>query len=160
MDSTFGTGLRPNGNLEADFRRIARKLDELPGWKWTVRMPGEVRWESSFHALSEFVKGEGHARVAKDFRTQTGFRLGSWVQSQRSEIGSLSLDRKARLESLPGWTWDALSDRWEEGFRHLAEFAEREGHSTVKQDFVAGTGYRLGSWVHNQRAQRLKVPNF
>ena len=146
---------KSRGRLSADRKR---KMDELPGWKWTVRTPGEVRWESAFQALREFVKDEGHARVAKDFRTQAGFQLGSWVQSQRSEIGRLSLDRKARLELLPGWTWDALSDRWEEGFRHLAEFAEREGHSRVKQDSVTGNGYRLGSWVHNQRTQRLKLP--
>jgi hypothetical protein len=134
------------------------RLDELPGWKWNARMPKELRWEQALQALGEFVAYKGHARVAKDFVTDGGFRLGSWVQNQRSEIDRLSLARKARLEALPGWTWDAFGDRWEEGYRHIAEFAKREGHAKVRHDFVEDDGYRLGSWVHNQRNQRMKMP--
>jgi superfamily II DNA or RNA helicase len=134
-----------------------KRLDELPGWKWVAGIPGELRWQQAFEALLKFVAVEGHARVAKDFITDSGIRLGSWVQSRRSEIDQLSLERKAQLEALPGWTWDALRDRWEQGYRHIAEFAELEGHSKVRHDFVAEDGYRLGSWVHNQRNQRMKM---
>ncbi len=134
-----------------------RKLDGLPSWKWTVRMQGEILWENSFRALKEYVESERHARVPKDFRTQSGFRLGAWVQAQRSDMARLPLDRKARLEALPGWTWNALLDRWEEGFRHISEFAQREGHARVIQGYVAEDGYRLGSWAQNQRAWRWKM---
>lgn len=134
-----------------------KKLEELPGWKWTVRMPTETLWENAFRALVEYAEREGHARVAKDFKLPDGFHLGAWVQTQRSEMERLSVDRRVRLEGLPGWTWNALSDRWENGFRHLLEFVQREGHAVVKQGFVSEDGYRLASWVQNQRAWRERM---
>jgi hypothetical protein len=134
-----------------------KKLEELPGWKWTVRMPTETLWEKAFRELVDYAEREGHARVAKDFRLPDGFRLGPWVQTQRSEMERLPVDRRVRLEALPGWTWNALSDRWENGFRHLLEFVQREGHAVVKQGFVSEDGYRLASWVQNQRAWRERM---
>jgi superfamily II DNA or RNA helicase len=134
------------------------RLEGVPGWTWNARTHGRIPSESAMQALRDFVKNEGHARVPKDYRTKDGFGLGGWVQAQRSEVERLPADFKTQLEALPGWAWNALTDRWEDGFRHLSEFAKREGHARVKQGFVAEDGYRLGSWAQNQRARRDKMP--
>ena len=118
-----------------------KRLEALPGWSWDAVAD---QWEEGFQYLSAFVRQEGHARVP-DKHHENGFRLGQWVRIQRSvhKQGKLSPERIERLEALPGWTWDPRSDRWEEGFLHLAAFVEREGHARVPRDHGEG-GFRLG----------------
>lgn len=133
------------------------RLEAIPGWTWNARTEGRIPSESAMQALRDFVNKEGHARVPKDYRTKDGFCLGGWVQGLRSEVERLPADFKVQLEALPKWAWNALTDRWEDGFRHLSEYVKREGHARVKQGFVAEDGYRLGSWAQNQRARREKM---
>jgi hypothetical protein len=135
-----------NGRLAAN--RIAR-LEALPGWIWDVH---EEKWEEGFSYLERFVKRQGHARVAVS-HAENGYRLGQWVGVQRNTYakGQLAPDRIARLEALPGWSWDPFADQWKEGFRHLDRFVKREGHALVPKRHVEGSDYLLGSWVSNQR---------
>jgi hypothetical protein len=134
------------GRLASD--RVAR-LEALPGWIWDVH---EEKWEEGFSYLERFVKRQGHARVAVS-HAENGYRLGQWVGVQRNTYakGQLAPDRIARLEALPGWSWDPFADQWKEGFRHLDRFVKREGHALVPKRHVEGSDYLLGSWVSNQR---------
>ena len=73
-------------------------------------------WEFWFGLLERFAAQEGHARVPKSDHPQYGSRLGGWVQRQRSahRRGRLTEERAARLEALPGWTWDPFAEDWEQ----------------------------------------------
>ena len=81
---------------------------------------------------------------------------GGWLSSgPRTRVGNSGADRVTRLEALSGWIWDVMAGQWEEGFRHLHRFVEREDHARVAPLHVE-EGYRLGQWVHKQRAAHAK----
>ena len=83
----------------------ADRLAASPGWSWDPRAED---WKEGFRHLNSFVLREGHARVAQGHR-EGEFRLGTWVAGQRQahKEAGLTPEREARLERLPGWSWDA-----------------------------------------------------
>ncbi len=133
------------GILDADRRS---RLERLPGWTWD-RQAG--RWEEGFSHIVNYVKQHGHARVPSSY-TVNGYRLGQWVVVQRHvhAKGVLSAEREHRLEGLAGWTWDARSAQWEEGFIRLIEYIKAHGHARVPVTYTVD-GYKLGGWVNTQR---------
>jgi hypothetical protein len=129
----------------------ARRLETLPGWVWE---PYEAAWEDGYARLRSFAEREGHSRVPRSYRADDGFRLGSWVTIQRSywRQGELPDERARRLQALPGWVWEPVKPSWDDGYARLLSFSEREGHSRVPRSYRADDGFRLGSWVNNQRS--------
>jgi hypothetical protein len=133
--------------------RIAR-LEALPGWVWK---PLDTAWEAGYAALKQFADREGHTFVPQT-HLEDGYRLGPWANTQRNfrSNGRLLKERAARLEALPGWEWEPMDARWEEGFTRLQEFVEREGHARVPSTHKE-RGYRLGQWVVVQRSFRQQA---
>src|SRR5204863_226026 len=131
--------------MEADRRQ---RLEALPGWAWDVLLD---QWEEGFAYLQVFSEREGHCRVPATYKTEGDYSLGRWVVRQRENDRSMNVDRRQRLEALPGWSWDPLLEQWEEGFSQLKQFSEREAHCRVPRHYKTGDGYPLGNWVHSRR---------
>lgn len=109
------------------------------------------RWEAALSALTEFTAREGHTLVP---RNASGFSidLGTWVAVQRvrHRRGQLTLERTARLEAVPGWTWDPLQDQWDAGLLAWTQFARREGRTRIPTDHVEA-GINISQWASLQR---------
>ena len=127
------------------------------GFAWGV--PRVSSWEDGFRSLEIFRQREGHCRVPSGYCDPvSGFRLRQWVKVQRGNKDTMSPDRRARLDAL-GFAWDALAAQWEEGFRSLECFRQREGHCRVPYSHRE-QGFRLGPWVHQQRTDKDRMsPN-
>jgi hypothetical protein len=83
--------------------RVTR-LEALPDWVWGRSL--EAAWEEGFAQLAQYVAAHGDARVPQRFKTEDGYKLGTWVQSQRNTRSTMSAERLTRLEGL-GFVWDA-----------------------------------------------------
>ena len=127
-----------------------QRLDEL-GFVWDRFLE---MWESGFNYLKKFNSREGHCRVAQA-HIEDGFRLGSWVTTQRMNKLKLLEERISQLNNL-GFLWDTLSEKWETGFSSLLEFKKRNGHCNIDRAHIEN-GYKLGQWVTSQRASKTKL---
>ena len=121
-----------------------KRLDEL-GFVWDV---SDANWEEGFSYLKCYKERVGDCRVPISHK-EDGFRLGVWVRSLRQRKNRLSTAHREQLNAL-GFVWDPHGKDWEEGFRYLKSYKEREGHCRVPQDYKEN-GYRLAAWVSSQR---------
>lgn len=114
-------------------------------------------WEQWFGMLHTYAQRNGHAKVPVD-HTEGTWRLGAWVATQRGlyRDGSLLPDRRSRLESVTGWSWEPAAEQWAEGYAALRAFAEHEGHAAVPKKHVEA-GVNLGTWVQHQRTDYRKA---
>jgi hypothetical protein len=141
-------------NMDTMKSRRRQRLEALPGWSWDAL---SEKWEKGFSHLKRFSEREGHCLVPRGYETDGGYRLDQWVSIQRTTNDTMEPPRRQRLESLPGWSWDVRSDQWEQGYSHLKDFSDREGHCRVAQDRDTDDGYRLGRWVSRQRSNKKKM---
>lgn len=130
--------------------RVAR-LEALPGWTWTV---SDDTWDERYALLRAFVAREGHARVPQS-HFENGVNLGKWVGVQRQKRESLTQERRSRVESVPGWSWDPHADRWDAAFNLLEKYAEEHRTSRVPYSYKVDD-LKLGVWVSEQRSQYSK----
>jgi hypothetical protein len=128
------------------------RLESLPGWIWDAR---DDRWQRKFKLLRQFQRREGQALVPQRYM-EDGVNLGSWVNEQRNTQENMRWDRRALLESVPGWSWDPYNESWERGYQALLAFADRERHARVPSEHKEQE-VPLGAWVKEQRSNRSRM---
>ncbi len=134
--------------------RIER-LEAFPGWSWD---PLAEQWEEAFEQLQSYVNHHDNARVPGNYVTPDGFNLGQWANDQRKNKSKnlLSQDRVERLEALPGWSWNLLTEQWEVGFEQLQSYVNQHDNASVPARYISADGLKLGVWVSNHRTKQFK----
>eukprot|EP00980_Cylindrotheca_fusiformis_P017868 scaffold5657_cov97-Cylindrotheca_fusiformis.AAC.1 len=133
----------------------ALKLDrqdrlEKAGVVWD---PHPHQWESMLDRLLQFQQREGHCLVPRN-HIEDGARLGSWLESQRrlKRTGKLGSHRIQILEEA-GVAWHAQDVQWNQMFKLLLQYKDREGHTQVPRNHQE-EGRNLGSWLTLQRVAK------
>ena len=89
-------------------------------------------------------------------------KVGTWVNNQRKakQKGTLSQERIARCERLPGWSWGdhRTCDQWCELYEkaHAANNGKVTVRTTIEDE--EGNEAKVGHWVMNQRRAKQKGP--
>jgi superfamily II DNA or RNA helicase len=118
-----------------------RRLDEL-GFVWD---PLDAAWEDGLRYLALYKKRTGHCLVPH-LHKEGDYRLGQWVNVQRTNKAALSEERCQELSEL-GFVWDVPGTFWEKAFEHLQVFVKNHKHCRVPAQYKTADGYPLGSWV-------------
>ena len=133
---------------------ICQRLEALDGWSWDPIME---QWENGYEQLQSYLKIDSN-KVPKRYVTSNGFNLGDWIGTQRRNKSKNRLTQAQidRLEILQNWTWDPHREQWEERFEQLLIYLQINGDTKVPARYITSDGYKLGSWVSDQRKRKLK----
>lgn len=123
-----------------------KKLDSI-GMDWMDRV--DRIWENGFIEAKNYSEEYGNLSVPKNYRSNTDFPLGIWIQRQRSlyKNNKISEDRFKRLTDV-GMNWNP--DNWESRFNLVKQYYEEHGNINISQKEVI-QGIWLGKWIVSQK---------
>ena len=102
-------------------------------------------WNEMYGHLVSYVDDKGNARPSYS-TTHRGAQIGRWVSKQRRIKEIIDSSKSDLLESLPGWSWDALSDKWS-AFSLYRNRINSSG--SILPEKI--NGIRIAAWVSEQR---------
>lgn len=127
-----------------------RRLEEIPGWVWT---PQSLAWPAAYERLVAFAEEHGSVLRLPEGKVD-GFCLGGWATNQRRDHarGTLSSERTALLEQVPGWVWSVPEAKFERALAAVEAFVAREGHCAPYHSHRED-GIPLRSWITRMRRE-------
>lgn len=130
-----------------DCRSLFEKLNETLS----------ASWEYMYARAKQYYQENGNLNVPRRFRTEDGYSLGVWLQTQRmvrngSQYGSLSPERIKLLDDI-GMRWESAKDQaWSRYYHAAVEYSHKYGNLNAPAQYVSPDGVRLGAWLSRLRA--------
>lgn len=128
----------------------AELLAQVPGWTWR---PESLLDHRLVDRLEEFAQATGSCRDAAAGESiyptdSSKARIGRWLAHTRraQRHDQLEPSVAARLQQLPGWTWEPLDPDDRAAVEALAAFVAWEGTSNVPPEHIED-GVALGQWL-------------
>ena len=113
----------------------------------------DAKWERCYAEAVAYYEQHGNLAFPKKYVTESGIRLGPWLENQRAayQNGTLSPDKIRRLEAI-GMEWGGRNDRqWRQAYEAARRYFQRYGDLNVPYQYVSPEGIRLGNWIVRQR---------
>ena len=135
-----------NGGLTQDQIEKLEALDIV----WNMV---DSRWEQCYAEAAAYYEQHGNLAFPKHYVTESGLRLGPWLENQRASYlkGELPEDKIQRLEAI-GMMWEGRNDRqWRQAYEAAKRYFQNHGDLEVPYEYVTPDGLRLGQWVVRQR---------
>ena len=130
-------------------------LDKL-GMIWDVP---DYLWEKNYAACQEYYQTNGNLDIPDRYCSPDGLRIGTWIRKLRKlrqgkNVGAaITAEQIKRLDSI-GMVWDNKHDRsWQRGINEARRYFKENGNLDVPATYASPSGFRLGSWIANQRVK-------
>ncbi|MCD8397019.1 MAG: Helicase associated domain protein [Lachnospiraceae bacterium] len=118
-------------------------------------------WERNYEAAATYYREHGDLDVVASYVNADGVKLGSWIHRMRKERRkydensaegtTLTEEQIHRLDAI-GMVWTKVNDtKWDKGYQVAKAYADTHGDLLVSARYVTDDGFRLGSWLRNQR---------
>ncbi len=141
-------------NQRTKFRKgklSERQIEQLNsiGFVWTMQ---KDNWEAMLECAKRYYEAYGNLNVPKDYISDSGINLNSWIASQRKSIrdGKLSQEKADKLYEI-GFVLDPSDTAWNIGYSYAKAFYEEHGNLEVPHSYQTDDGFVLGSWLSAQR---------
>lgn len=143
-------GKRGEKRLTAD--QIARLNSIGMCWDNRTQIRNQTAWDNRYEQAKAYYETYGDLLVPVDYIGTDGMRLNPWLTVQRRYYtqNKLTKDQIKKLSAI-GMVW-TFDDMWETGYRHAAEYSAEYGHLRIPATYMSADGYKLGSWISNQRS--------
>ena len=130
------------------------RLESLPYWIWNSF---DEAWQSGYESLVQLLKVHGSCRLVEQDKSKSNLKIINWIFNQRSTKAKLLEDQVAKLEALPGWSWNTKEDYWDDCFNELKKYSIEYQTSLVPGAYVTSSGFSLGGWTLKQRGSKEKL---
>lgn len=115
-------------------------------------------WEYMFGEAKRYYEKNGNLEVPKNYKTEQGYSLGSWLTTQRKvrrgeQFGILGRERIEKLDGI-GMRWESYKDlSWNKYYAAAKKYYVEHGDLKVPVSYTVN-GLNLGSWISNLRTYR------
>ena len=121
-------------------------LDEI-GIVWDT--PADASWNRNYENAKAFHTENGHLQITAN----DSVPLSVWLRKQREQYAENKLtDEQIQKLNELGMQW-TTDDPWEIGFTHAEEYFRTHHELLLAGQYVCDDGYRLGTWLSNQRGK-------
>ena len=138
-----------NGTLSEERKK---KLESI-GMNWTSV---QVRnWTQYYEEAKRYFAEHGDLHIHAAYVTPSGLPLGTWITTQRYHYKTKKhiTDEQIKLLEAIGMSWNRFNEKWEFAYAKALALFRETGDINVPCHYQTDDGFRLGTWIANQRAK-------
>ena len=116
-------------------------------------------WDRNYNAALKWYSENGNLNVPKDYKTESGIFLNSWLQKQKYDYksGKLSEKKAEKLRRI-GMNFENKKEAvWFENYNFAVDYYKLHGNLDVPALYRLENGFVLGDWVARQRKNKSKL---
>lgn len=134
------------------------KMLEAIGMVWRKN---NAVWERNFAEAERYFNEHGNLNMRADYVTETGIKLGAWINRLKSvndgnskQGAALTAEQKERLSAI-GMEWDnKYVAQWKKNYKEACDYYKEHNNLDIPAAYKTKSGVMLGKWIRRQRASK------